>query len=174
MTKLKEQILTLRKKGLAYDEIAKKIPCSKGTVSYHCGKGVKEKTLLYQQDRRDGEPIIKKMGNFRGKTYGRLRDFQRRDSIKGLKNRMENNFTIDELREHIGDNPTCYLTGRPIDLSDTKSFAFDHYVPASRGGKNELSNLRICCSAANYAKNDMLYEEFIQLCKEVIQKHESK
>lgn len=174
MTKLKEQVLALRKKGFAYDEIAKKIPCSKGTVSYHCGKGVKEKTLLYQQDRRDGEPIIKKMGNFRANAYGRLRDFQRRDSVKGLKNRMEKNFTIDELREHIGDNPSCYLTGRQIDLSDTKSFALDHFIPVSKGGKNELSNLRISCTQANHAKSDMLHEEFIQLCREVIKKHDSE
>jgi 5-methylcytosine-specific restriction endonuclease McrA len=175
MTKVKEKILSLRKEGLSYDEIAEKVPCSKGTVSYHCGDGVKKKTLSYQQKRRNEEPIIKKMGNFRSKTYGKLRDFQRRDSSKMngsmLKNKMEKNFSISELRKHIGENPTCYLTGRKIDLDDSKSFSFDHFVPSSKKGKNILSNLRIACSEANMAKNDMMYEEFIQLCKEVVEYH---
>ena len=33
---LKDEILELRKSGLKYDEIRKKLNCSKSTVSYHC------------------------------------------------------------------------------------------------------------------------------------------
>tara|TARA_R100000008_G_scaffold6250_1_gene3562 strand:+ start:42 stop:284 length:243 start_codon:yes stop_codon:yes gene_type:complete len=43
-TGLKEKIKALRRKGLSYREIAKKLNCSKGLVSYHCSKGQKEKT----------------------------------------------------------------------------------------------------------------------------------
>ena len=159
---------------MTYNQISKSIPCSKGTVSYYCGKNVKKKILKYQQNRRNGEPIVKKLNAFKVKSlYSRGRDFQRRDTNVGLKNKMEKCFTIDELRKHIGDNPKCYLTGRPVDLSDSKSFSLDHFVPVSKGGKNEIQNLRIACSQANFAKSDMLYEEFILLCKEVIKNHES-
>jgi hypothetical protein len=45
---VKEQILKLRKEGKTYDEIAREVECSKGTISYHCGKGQKEKSRLRQ------------------------------------------------------------------------------------------------------------------------------
>jgi 5-methylcytosine-specific restriction endonuclease McrA len=173
--RLKEKILKFRKSGMKYNEIANKIPCAKSTVSYYCGEGVKKKTLKYQKDRRIEEPIIKKLDAFKAKSiYTRGRDFQRRHMDEGLKNKMEKNFTVDELRKYIGETPTCYLTGRKIDLLDTKSFALDHFIPVSKGGKNELSNLRISCSQANYAKTDMLYDEFVQLCREVVKKYDSE
>ncbi len=49
---MKEQILKLRKEGKTYDEIVKIVGCSKGTVSYYCGKGQKEKSKLRQNKRR--------------------------------------------------------------------------------------------------------------------------
>ena len=42
---MKEEILKLRKEGKTYNEIVKILGCSKGTVSYHCSDGQKEKTL---------------------------------------------------------------------------------------------------------------------------------
>ena len=41
---MKEQILSLRSQGLSYNQIVAKLGCSKGTVSYHCGHGQKEKS----------------------------------------------------------------------------------------------------------------------------------
>ncbi|MBV1928379.1 MAG: helix-turn-helix domain-containing protein [Gammaproteobacteria bacterium] len=41
---MKEQILKLRAEGKTYNEIKKLLGCSKGTISYHCGAGVKEKS----------------------------------------------------------------------------------------------------------------------------------
>jgi len=35
---VKEDILKLRKLGFSYNQICKELGCSKGTVSYHCGK----------------------------------------------------------------------------------------------------------------------------------------
>jgi len=35
---MKEEILELRKLGFSYNEIAKKLNCSKSTISYHCSK----------------------------------------------------------------------------------------------------------------------------------------
>ena len=43
---MKKQILQLRQEGKNYNEIAAITGASKGTISYHCGKSVKEKTNL--------------------------------------------------------------------------------------------------------------------------------
>lgn len=50
---IKENILKLRAEGLTYNQIVKKLGCSKGTVSFHCGAGQKEKALKRNRDRRN-------------------------------------------------------------------------------------------------------------------------
>jgi 5-methylcytosine-specific restriction endonuclease McrA len=170
---LKETILELRTAGMTYNQIAKTIPCAKSTVSYYCGKDVKNNTLKYQEERRKKNPLIQKMENFRGKLSDMSRDFQRRSGSK-LKNKMERKFTIQELESLINKDPTCYLTGRKLDISKPETYSLDHFVPASKGGKNTLDNLRLVCREANSAKHDMLYEEFIQLCREVVQRYDGK
>ena len=49
----KEQILELRDKGFSYNEICTRLSVSKGTVSYHCGKGVKERQHERQMKPRE-------------------------------------------------------------------------------------------------------------------------
>jgi hypothetical protein len=41
---MKEQILKLRNEGKTYNEIKEILGCSKGTISFHCGNGQKEKS----------------------------------------------------------------------------------------------------------------------------------
>lgn len=43
MSQLKQDIIDLRNQGLTYTEIKAKLGCSKGTISYYLGEGVKEK-----------------------------------------------------------------------------------------------------------------------------------
>lgn len=43
---MKEQILKLREEGKTYNQIQKELKCSKGTISYHCGKEQKQKSNL--------------------------------------------------------------------------------------------------------------------------------
>lgn len=43
MTELQERILELRAEGKTYSEIQSLLGCSKGTISYYVGQGVKEK-----------------------------------------------------------------------------------------------------------------------------------
>jgi 5-methylcytosine-specific restriction endonuclease McrA len=83
-------------------------------------------------------------------------------------------FTVKDLVEKIGDDPICYLTGRKIDLNHSKAYHLDHVVPKSRGGDDTLDNCQIACREANFAKGDLSYDEFIQLCKEVLEHHENK
>ena len=41
-----EKILELRKKGYSYDKIKKETGYGKGSISYHCGEGQKEKSRI--------------------------------------------------------------------------------------------------------------------------------
>ena len=50
---VKEKILALRQEGNSYDSIVKEAKVSRSTVSYHLGKGQKEKTLGRQAKRKE-------------------------------------------------------------------------------------------------------------------------
>jgi hypothetical protein len=49
---MKEDILRLRAEGKTYNEIRQALGCSKGTISYHCGSGQRDKALVRTRDRR--------------------------------------------------------------------------------------------------------------------------
>lgn len=83
-------------------------------------------------------------------------------------------FKTQDLIDKIGDDPLCYLTGRKIDLMDGKSYHLDHIIPKNKGGANSLDNCNIACKDANQAKGNLLYDEFIELCKEVLEFHNKK
>lgn len=57
---MKEKILNLWAEGKNYDEIKKILGCSKGTISYHCGIGQKEKTQHRQAINRAIKKEFKK------------------------------------------------------------------------------------------------------------------
>ena len=83
---VKEKILNLRQKGHSYDSIIKEADVSKGTVSYHCGVGQKEKTINRMMKRKEGicgkvhgfvynsrkpyQAIVYKLGPIRKKARG--------------------------------------------------------------------------------------------------------
>lgn len=140
------------------------------------------------QKRRKSNPLRTKIERFRetkqsskevkyngGTAIERLKiktwHFVRISKKEGYGERM---FNEHQLLEKIGENPVCYLTGRPIDLKDSRSYNLDHIVARSKGGDNSLGNCQIACRDANQAKNDLTYDEFIQLCKDVLANHERK
>ena len=49
---LKEQIKQLKEQGLKQSEIAKKLNCSTGLVSYHCNPNVKDKIIKNKRLKR--------------------------------------------------------------------------------------------------------------------------
>lgn len=182
----KENILKLRADGKSYREIAKELGCAKSTVVYHCGDGQKEKTRNRNRKSRKTNPIAKKVDNFKhpGTKYRERRletvksnpikllrhkadDFQRREGNKIGKRNI--NFTYHDVIQKFGTDICCYLTGRKIDIDSPRTYNFDHVIPAAKGGDNSLENLGICCRDANASKNDLSVEEFIQLCKEVLE-----
>lgn len=80
------------------------------------------------------------------------------------------NYSKKDVEDRIiGDNPTCYLTGRKIDLYNTKSWQFDHILPKSRGGTGGIENMGLACYEANQAKGNLTVDETLQLCKELLQ-----
>jgi len=185
-TQMKDKILILRNKGLSYREIQEKLNCSKATISYHCGKNQKHKKNNRQQKRRTTNCLISKIDNFRHRKSTNIvvesdtRDWRfilqikiRGFSMNRKLKRTKQKFSLQDLVDKIGDNPTCYLTGRPIDLSDGRSYHLDHIVPISKGGDNSLNNCNIACKEANQAKHNLSKDEFIKLCQDVINKSQA-
>jgi len=52
MTELSDNIIKLKMQGMSYREIQSELGCSKGTISYHLGRGQKEKTIQRTRDMR--------------------------------------------------------------------------------------------------------------------------
>lgn len=62
-------------------------------------------------------------------------------------------------------NGRCGITGQPL---TTKTATIDHIVPIARGGSNDLDNLRWANKTPNHAKGNLLDDEFVLLCRQVI------
>lgn len=185
---LEEKIKKLRKEGKTYSEIQTELGCSKGTISFHLGEGQKEKNINRQKKyRKENINIILgfKINNFKQKYKRetekinktkkqvleiiRIKTAKYKFRNKDLKmNNETEDFTVEQVINLIGENPKCYLTGKTIDLTDPKSYHFDHKIPSSRGGKNTLDNLGICTKEANLSKSNLSIDEYIQVCKDVL------
>lgn len=178
MIKRKEHILNLRDRGYSYRQIQNELKCSRGTISFHLGIGQKEKYRIRNNKNRRNNPLIRKLSCFicrktntsnLSKVNCKIIDkiiYSRIWCFSGKTKNM--NITLEQVKRKIGDNPICYLTGDPIDISKSRSYHFDHIIPSSRGGQNTLENLGICTKEANQAKHDRTLEEFIELCKKVL------
>lgn len=156
MTKA-EHIFELKEKGYSYRDMNKEFGYSKGTISYHLGKGQKEKNNQRQIKLRKEKPILRKVERYLRKPllhkdniikedfvtsperllYKKVYDFNKKDFFNNNRRRNKNlimKFTANQLIEREGDinNITCEFTGEKIDINDTKSYELDHLLPASR------------------------------------------
>lgn len=185
--KIGKEILELRSNGYSYNKIMKELGCSKSTVHYHC-TNAKDRVVRKNLDRRKNNPdlaIMRKIYSFcvdtKEKKYEeskarKLYDIVNRaiwrfSRIDGRSNRM---FSPKDFFNKFTKTPKCALTGRDIDLLDTKSYELDHIVPRAHGGTNELDNCQILCRDANRAKNSMLQDDFIKLCREIVAHDDQK
>jgi 5-methylcytosine-specific restriction endonuclease McrA len=178
-TKLSEKIIELRALNYSYNKIVSLLGCSKSIISYYVGKDQKEKSKLRGRNYRKNNILGKKIYRFCSKYEVRDQKLNINKNIKRIlfsKIRKFGDykpmFTPQQLLDKIGDNPTCYLTGRPINIADSQSYHLDHIIPKSRGGDNTIDNCGIACSIANLSKSHMTYEEYVLLCKEVIKHYE--
>jgi len=177
---LSDRILELRSQGDTYNQIVEKLNCSKSTVAYYCGKDQKAKSRARSDLRRATNTLVQKIDRFKSdvrvpkniivtssnsdRKRFKVLDFQRVEA-QGARYRT---FTLKDVEGLVGDKPTCYLSGRAIDLEDPSSFEFDHRLPRSKGGDNSLDNLGIASKEANRAKGDLTEEELILLCADIL------
>ena len=181
MTKLSEQIINLRNQNKTYSEIKSIVGCSKSTIGYHLGDNQKTKNLQRtKRNRLKQHPFVKKIESFSSSTT-RTKKRQLHQTKKLIQLKIETfsrtgdmmynkpTFTVDDVLNKFGETPKCYLTGQDIDISQPRTYQFDHIIPRSRGGTNNLDNLAICTSQANQSKRDMTPDEFFNLCKIILE-----
>jgi 5-methylcytosine-specific restriction endonuclease McrA len=182
---LKDKILALRSQNKSYGEIQKILGCSKGTICFHCGSGQKLKNAIRTKvNRSKAHPFQSKSQSFSyskykipkkkpqrykddKKLYLKIYKFSKR--FKGNTNKNYIMIPVQDIINKFSENPVCYLTGELINIYKPKTYEFDHKIPASRGGDNSLNNLGICTKVANQAKKDLTPDEFINLCKQVLE-----
>jgi len=159
---MKEKILKLRGEGKTYNEIKELLGCSKGTISYHCGEGQKEKWRIRQRrNRKKVNAIIRdKIDSY---LRPKIHNFKRGRARK----KTTGKFDYKSAYLKIFNNPKCYLTGRKIELENSRSYHLDHITAFSKGGKNDLNNLGLACREANIGKGNMSIDEFIRMCVDV-------
>jgi 5-methylcytosine-specific restriction endonuclease McrA len=175
---MKDKILKLRKQGLTYAKIAESLNCAKSLVCYYCGNNQKLKMKQRQTKRRQkSHPFEMKLYNFTASPTSNKKSTIRRSKRTNhpyydkwyITMRKKTDITIQDLINKFGENPKCYLTGDDIDINDVKSYHFDHVIPKSRGGDNSLDNIQIATKIANLSKSGMTPDEFIFLCKKVLE-----
>jgi len=145
----KNKMIELYSQGETYDSIAKKLGCSKWTVDYNLNPKRKKNQNKYDKQKQKTDTLYFKRKRF-------------------LSVGKKVPFTLNELKNKIGNNPKCYISGEPIDLSNPNDYSLDHIIPISRGGKSSLDNLGIIKYDINQAKYNLTPEEFKLLCKRVL------
>ncbi len=88
--------------------------------------------------------------------------------MRVMRNNRSPHISIEWLETTLANQGgNCALSGIPIDLLTCE---IDHILPETRGGSDELENLRLVCTRANEAKGNMMDAEFLELCRNVIRK----
>lgn len=65
-------------------------------------------------------------------------------------------------------NGKCFYTDQ--DLIPGKNASIDHQTPSSKGGSDDIDNLRWVTNEVNMIKSSLSHEEFILFCKNIAEK----
>lgn len=182
MTSKKEDILRLRAEGKTYNEIRELTGASKGTISYHCGQGTKQKNnerlRSWRKDSKTRNQLLSKISSFKYSRSKSGRDLSNSPNFDERVKRKIYDFQaqgegierwgMKEFLQKFDGVTECYLTGQLIDINDPDTFALDHIIPRSAGGSNSIENVGLVTPHANYAKHDMDLESFVQMCFQVV------
>ena len=106
-----------------------------------------------------------KVGKDRQVTY--LREIQSNNFFAWRAKRFNSALGITEgfLRDlWESQKGLCALTGKPLE----GTAQLDHIIPLARGGMDVKSNFRWVIPQANRAKRELLDEEFLELCRDVV------
>jgi CRISPR/Cas system Type II protein with McrA/HNH and RuvC-like nuclease domain len=164
---MREKILKIKQEypTWGYQKIADAVGCAKNTAKYylHPDEAQKSKNRVRRNRVTLNGVLKRKKDHFQmigEKTfYGKTKRSKR----------VPSSFSARELKEKLTSNPVCYLTGQKIDLLEPKSYELDHITPKSKGGDNSLSNCGLASRNANRSKADMTLEEYLSLCKRVLE-----
>lgn len=148
---MKEKILSLRKSGKKYKEISEILNIGTEKVEWYCNPNRKEISRRGNLKYRQKNPLYKKVASFHGITKNKVKSFGYR-----------------EFLEKVGKNPTCYITKKPINLHDIKTYSIDHVIPNSKGGTNDINNAELIRTDINWMKRDKSIEELFALCEEIL------
>lgn len=177
----RQKVFELKEQGLTYTQIYKKLDISQSSLSYYLSKTKRQTQLAYKASKFKKFPILPKIERFRNAKCtinGRIkskRSYELRlyTAVHGFKGRckipVKVPYGMNDVLEKLGQNPICYMTGKPIDLTQPDTYQLDHRIPVSRGGTNELDNLELCDATVNQSKYNMLPDEFIKMCKLILE-----
>jgi len=151
---MSNKVLFLKNQGLVPTTIANILYVSVRTVNRYYDTKRQDYIKAYRAKSRLQKYyyLIQKINKFKNKD----KNFPKKD------------FNYLDVIEKFGQNPICYLTGKPIDYYNGQSYHLDHVIPSRLGGTNELDNMQICSKYANQAKSDLSIEELYQLCQSIL------
>lgn len=86
----------------------------------------------------------------------RANDRERLKRYKARRNLSEDEWLIRSAEVYARDGRVCFYCD-----SAEGPFHIDHFVPVSKGGSNELENLRVACQRCNASKAGLLYDEWL-------------
>lgn len=158
----KEQIQKIKQEhpNWGYGKISQQVGCSKNTIRYHLDP--KEKEAVRKRMikwRNSAHPLYRKILGFCCDYSKNYRKILNRNPI----------FKLEDFLSKIGENPICYLTGKPIDILELKGYSLDHKIPLSKGGTSTIENCGLSTTQANRSKTDMTPEEFFDFCQKVLE-----
>lgn len=84
--------------------------------------------------------------------------------FKGLFKKKARGLQITNLLSKYGNK--CYLCGFELNrkiknANDPRYITFDHYIPRSKGGSDDLSNLRLAHKYCNQTRGNDLIENIV-------------
>lgn len=86
--------------------------------------------------------------------------------VRNLRRNVNPAITVEWLRS-LWDQQggLCALSGRPLEIQTAE---LDHRIPRSRGGGDDLTNLRLVAPEANRAKGALTDDELVALCRDIL------
>lgn len=175
---LKNRILELFEKGFSYNEISKKLRCSKGTISFHCSKFIdnkfsEEKIKLYQEYYNTGFNLKETAKNFNVSPQALSKRLVLR-KLNSLQIKQRRIKRVNNYRSKIKEKSIIYKGGKCLICGynkTNKALEFHHLNPLEKdftisGGtksfnsiKKELDKCILVCSNCHREIHDHMHPE---------------